>query len=145
MNNGASNAVHDHVVQPSRRGTTAGLRLYIGGALFFSGATALIFEVLWSRQFVTVFGNSSYAISIVLCAFMAGLGIGAWLGGRLADRCRARLLIYGLILTGVALWALAVPVLLDGLRRWVPRISLLAPDSLLTATVARFVISFAIL
>jgi spermidine synthase len=36
-------------------------------------------------------------------------------------------------------------VLLDGLRRWVPRISLLAPDSLLTATVARFVISFAIL
>ncbi|MHC4591285.1 MAG: hypothetical protein ACYS8L_01165, partial [Planctomycetota bacterium] len=47
-------------------------RLAVGGALFFSGATALIFEVLWSRQFVTVFGNSSYAISIVLCAFMAG-------------------------------------------------------------------------
>ncbi|MHC5035598.1 MAG: fused MFS/spermidine synthase, partial [Planctomycetota bacterium] len=115
------------------------------GALFFSGATALIFEVLWSRQFVTVFGNSSYAISIVLCAFMAGLGIGGWLGGRLADRFRARLLIYGLILAGVALWALLVPTLLDVLRRWVPRISLLAPDSLLTATVARFVISFAIL
>ena len=33
-------------------------------------------EVVWSRQFVTVFGNSSYAISVVLCAFMAGLGIG---------------------------------------------------------------------
>ncbi|MHC4593249.1 MAG: fused MFS/spermidine synthase, partial [Planctomycetota bacterium] len=115
------------------------------GAHLRGGATALIFEVLWSRQFVTVFGNSSYAISIVLCAFMAGLGIGAWLGGRLADRSRARLLIYGLILAGVALWALAVPMLLDGLRRWVPRISLLAPDSLLTATVARFVISFAIL
>ncbi|MHC4592418.1 MAG: hypothetical protein ACYS8L_06960, partial [Planctomycetota bacterium] len=58
---------------------TTTLRLIVGGALFLSGATALIFEVLWSRQFVTVFGNSSYAISIVLCAFMAGLGIGAWL------------------------------------------------------------------
>ena len=46
---------------------------------FFSGATAVIFEVLWSRQFVTIFGNSAYAISIVLCAYMAGLGLGVLL------------------------------------------------------------------
>ncbi|MHC4593026.1 MAG: hypothetical protein ACYS8L_10080, partial [Planctomycetota bacterium] len=43
---------------------------------FLSGATALVFEILWSRQFVTVLGASSYAISVVLCAFMAGLGVG---------------------------------------------------------------------
>jgi hypothetical protein len=42
----------------------------------------LVFEVLWSREFVTVFGNSSYAISIILCAYMAGLGLGGLAGGR---------------------------------------------------------------
>ncbi|MHC5035599.1 MAG: hypothetical protein ACYTFZ_11250, partial [Planctomycetota bacterium] len=68
MSNEASDTEHDHPAQTSRRATMAGRHLYAGGALFFSGATALIFEVLWSRQFVTVFGNSSYAISIVLCA-----------------------------------------------------------------------------
>jgi hypothetical protein len=46
-----------------------------------TGATSLVFEVLWSREFVTVFGNSSYAISIVLCAYMAGLGLGGLAGG----------------------------------------------------------------
>ena len=61
---------------------------------FLSGFTALVFEILWSRQFVTVFGNSSYAISVVLCAYMAGLGFGSWLGGRLADQTRRWLLLY---------------------------------------------------
>ena len=63
-----------------------GLRVVIYGMFFLSGATALVFEILWSRQFVTLFGNSSYAISVVLCAYMAGIGMGALLGGRLADR-----------------------------------------------------------
>ena len=51
----------------------------------------MIFEILWSRQFVTVFGNSSYAVSIVLCAYMAGLGLGGWIGGRLADQIQRRI------------------------------------------------------
>ena len=64
---------------------------------FMSGATALVFEVLWSRQFVTVFGSSPYAISVVLCAYMAGLGLGGLLGGWLADRIAHRVAAYGVI------------------------------------------------
>ena len=52
------------------------LTIYI--CFFLSGVTSMVFEILWSRRFVTVFGNSSYAVSIVLCAFMAGLGLGGW-------------------------------------------------------------------
>jgi predicted membrane-bound spermidine synthase len=48
---------------------------------FLSGVTSLVFEVLWSRQFVTVFGNSACAVSVVLCAYMTGLGLGGLLGG----------------------------------------------------------------
>lgn len=49
------------------RGGGKWVRWGVYGCFFLSGATSLVFEVLWSRQFVTVFGNSSYAISIVLC------------------------------------------------------------------------------
>lgn len=109
---------------------------------FLSGFTALVFEILWSRQFVTVFGNSSYSISVVLCAYMAGLGFGSWLGGRLADQTRRWLLLYAGIEAAIGLWALLIPLVLDGLRTWVPEVSLLAPDqSLLISSSLRFLIS----
>ena len=94
-------------------GMKLGIKAAVYGSFLLSGATALIWEVLWSRQFVTVFGNSSYAISVVLCAFMVGLGLGGWLGGRLADRFFSRrLLAYGVIQVGIAVWALGMPTVL---------------------------------
>ncbi len=121
------------------------LQLSIYVMFFLSGATALIFEILWSRQFVTVFGNTSYAISVVLCAFMGGLGIGSLLGGRLADRFPQRLLMYGAMQAGVALWAMGIPVLLEVIRVHLPGLSLLAPQSLLVPSLTRFVVSFGVL
>ena len=55
--------------------------------LFFgSGASALIYEVVWVRVFANVFGNTIYSASIVTAVFMLGLGIGSLTAGRLADR-----------------------------------------------------------
>jgi len=127
------------------RATAARLRAAAYGFFFLSGATSLIFEILWSRQFVTVFGNSSYAISIVLCAFMAGLGLGGWLGGRLADRFRDRLLLYGALQAAVALLALGVPLALALLRQVAPSIAMLAPRSAALTHLVRFAASFAVL
>ncbi len=122
-----------------------GLQLSIYVMFFLSGATALIFEILWSRQFVTAFGNSSYAISVVLCAFMGGLGIGSLLGGRLADRFPQRLMMYGVIQAGVALWAMGIPLLLEVILVHLAGLSLLSPQSLLVASLMRFVVSFGVL
>ena len=121
------------------------MRWGVYACFFLSGATALLFEVLWSRQFVTVFGNSSYAISIVLCAYMAGLGLGGLLGGRLADRIAQRAAAYGVVQAAVAVCALAIPPVLGWLRSLVPTLPALSPDSLLVSTLARFGLSFAIL
>src|SRR2546421_4267989 len=41
---------------------------------FLSGATGLVYEVIWVRLTGLVFGNTSQAISTVLGAFMAGVG-----------------------------------------------------------------------
>jgi spermidine synthase len=121
------------------------MRWGIYACFFLSGATAIVFEVLWSRQFVTVFGNSSYAIGIVLCAYMAGLGLGGLLGGRLADRITQRAAVYGVVQAVVAACALAIPPALGWLRLVVPTLPALSPDSLLVSTLARFGLSFAIL
>lgn len=129
----------------ARRFQTVLIRWCIYTCFFLSGATALVLEVLWSRQFVTVFGNSPYAISIVLCAYMAGLGLGGLFGGRLADRISNRAACYGVVQASVAAWAMAIPLLLDWLRAIVPTLAALSPESLLVSTLVRFGLSFAIL
>jgi spermidine synthase len=121
------------------------MRWGVYACFFFSGITAIIFEVLWSRQFVTVFGNSAYAISIVLCAYMAGLGLGGLVGGWFADRVTQRTAVYGIVQIGVAAWAMAIPTMLTWLRELVPALTALSPESLFVSTLARFGISFGIL
>src|SRR5438045_3287023 len=55
--------------------------------LFFSsGASALIYEVVWVRVFASVFGNTIYSASIVTAVFMLGLGAGSYHAGRWVDR-----------------------------------------------------------
>src|SRR3954467_13541710 len=76
-----------------------------------SGATGLIYEVLWARMLGLVFGATTFAISTVLAAFMGGLALGSAWAGRLAARIRRPLRAYALIEIGIALYALAVPYL----------------------------------
>ncbi len=130
---------------PVQNMSIALMRWGIYACFFLSGATAIIFEVLWSRQFVTVFGNSAYAISIVLCAYMTGIGLGGLVGGRFADRITQRAAVYGIVQIGVAAWAMAIPTMLTGLRELVPMLTVLSPESLFVSTMARFGLSFAIL
>jgi len=79
---------------------------------FLSGATGLVYEVLWIRMLGLVFGHTVFAVTTVLTAFMAGLGLGSWGFGRLADRQARPLRLYGLLEIGIGLFCLAVPVLL---------------------------------
>lgn len=84
--------------------------------LFFlaSGATGLILEVVWTRVLGTVFGNTVYAASAVLTTYMLGLAAGSLLLGRVADRIRRPLLLYGCLEIGVGLYAIAFPLLAAG-------------------------------
>ncbi|MDT5063233.1 MAG: spermidine synthase [Acidobacteriota bacterium] len=76
-----------------------------------SGATGLIYEVLWARMLGLVFGATTFAISAVLAAFMGGLALGSAWAANLAARIKRPLRAYGLIEIGIALYALAVPLL----------------------------------
>src|SRR5438105_3768844 len=78
---------------------------------FLSGATGLVYEVIWVRLTGLVFGNTSHAISIVLGAFMAGLALGSWKLGRRADRTPNPLRMYGMLEIGMGISAALVPLI----------------------------------
>lgn len=83
----------------------------IGVCFVLSGATGLVYEILWARMLGLVFGATTFAISAVLAAFMGGLALGSAWAGRLASRIKRPLKVYGLLEIGIALYALAVPLL----------------------------------
>jgi spermidine synthase len=55
---------------------------------FISGAVALVYEVLWLRMLILIFGSTQFAVSTILTAFMSGLALGSFLFGRFVDRHR---------------------------------------------------------
>jgi spermidine synthase len=115
------------------------------GFFFLSGASGLVYEVIWTRVLLTVFGATLYAVATVLAAFMGGLALGSILGGRVADRLRRPLLWYGAVEILVAATALAVPV---GLRLFDPlyrAIYAAGDSSFLALSLVRFAVSFAVL
>ncbi|HKC12327.1 MAG TPA: fused MFS/spermidine synthase, partial [Vicinamibacteria bacterium] len=84
--------------------------LYV--AFFLSGATALVYQVVWSKYLTLFVGGTSFAHTIVLATFMGGLAFGNWAFGRLSDRAGwDKLLLYALLETGVGLLCLTFPTL----------------------------------
>ena len=86
-------------------------------ALFLlSGASGLIYQVVWFRLLATVFGATVPAVTTVLAAFMSGLALGSYLLGRWSDRSRKPLRRYAGYELGIAVTALAALVAMEGMR-----------------------------
>jgi spermidine synthase len=62
--------------------------LFLISIYFFSGFAALVYQVIWQRWLAFFTGISSVNISLIVSAFMAGLGIGYLVGGYLSDRLK---------------------------------------------------------
>lgn len=60
---------------------------------FVSGFSALIYQVSWQRLLFTNIGVDLSSITVIISVFMAGLGIGAYFGGRLADMFHSRVIL----------------------------------------------------
>jgi spermidine synthase len=110
-----------------------------------SGATGLIYEVLWARMLGLVFGATTLAVSTVLAAFMGGLALGSALSGRKAARLKRPLQFYGLIEIAIAVYALLVPLLFRLVDHAYVFIWQQFHPSLYAFSVWRFVLSCAIL
>lgn len=88
------------------------LALFVYLCFLLSGASGLIYEVVWMRKLTLVFGNTVHAVSTILAVYMGGLALGSWLFGRRADSHEHPLRLYVWIELAIAAGGLAVMWLL---------------------------------
>lgn len=87
------------------------MRWYFG-FFFVSGFCSVLYELVWLRQAMAQFAVTTALVSIVLSAFMVGLGLGSWGAGRVARRTTGRLpglRLYAAVELLIGLSAFAVP------------------------------------
>jgi spermidine synthase len=74
---------------------------------FFSGFPALIYQLVWQRSLFRIFGVNSESVTIVVTAFMLGLGLGSLCGGWISRRSNLKpLLLLGAIELATAAFGL---------------------------------------
>jgi len=108
---------------------------------FLSGASCLIYEVVWLRWLVQLLGATALAVSTILATFMAGLALGSWVGGRLAARRRRPLVTYGILELAIGAYALVLPVLLQGVPAALPYLGVTGDSSFENLSLVRFALS----
>ncbi len=142
-------AVRDRTLSPAAAlSDRRGLALLAGLVIVFmlSGASGLIYQVVWVRMLSLVFGVTAYAISTVLSSFFAGLALGSFLAGRMSDRLRQPLRAYAGAEVLIAVLGLLTPVAF-AIARWVyiGIYDYLPVSGLGPLSAVRFVLAFIIL
>jgi len=87
---------------------------WITFVFFASGFAALVYQVVWQRALFAIFGINMEAVTVVVTAFLLGLGLGSILGGILSRLVRHPLLVFALSEFGIAAFGV---VSLDLFRR----------------------------
>ena len=78
-----------------------------------SGATGLVYEVVWTRLLTLIMGNTHYSIATVLTAFMGGLALGSFVGGKIIDRDFNPLAAYAILEAGIGIYCLLIPLFIE--------------------------------
>ena len=97
---------------------TRNLAVLLKFVFFFSGFSSLIYQVVWQRLLTTYYGVGSISITLIVSVYMFGLGLGALLGGFLAERVKARITLYFLVELLLGIFGLASLPFLDVLGRY---------------------------
>ncbi len=82
---------------------------------FFTGLTALGYEVLWARILSTLFGVSIFGVVVTISAFLAGLGVGSIVGTRFLKLIQSPLRLFAVLEILVALFAFNLSTILTAL------------------------------
>lgn len=96
-------------------------------AIGLSGMTSFAYEVLWTRSLVFLLGNSTYAFTLMLTAFLSGIALGGFLIRFPADRARSPVALFAWLEILIGCLAAAVLPLLftvtgsEPVRAWLAR------------------------
>ena len=99
-----------HATLPASAHFVSQRHIYLFSILFLiSGFSGLIYEVVWERMLQMFFGVNFFSVTLIVSAYMLGLGIGSLIGGRVSQFTRNPLLAYGLLEGGICLLGLISP------------------------------------
>lgn len=88
--------------------------MVLHGVFILSGISALIYQLVWQRALLTIYGSNVESVAMVMAAFLAGLGMGSIVGGWVSKSARAPLvLLFGLAELGVGGYGLISLKLFD--------------------------------
>ena len=89
---------------------------FLAVLLCLSGFCALVYQMVWLREFRLIFGAATPATAAVLAVFMGGLGAGGIWFGRRSEGTSNPLRLYAILEVGIGLAALTTPWVLMGVR-----------------------------
>jgi spermidine synthase len=73
---------------------------------FFSGFPALLYQIVWQRALFTLYGVNIQSVTMVVTAFMVGLGLGSLVGGWISRQKVPLLLVFGLAEIAISLYGI---------------------------------------
>src|SRR5580658_10074471 len=78
-----------------------------------SGFSALLYQVVWQRSLFAIYGINVESVTVIVTAFMLGLGVGSLAGGEVSKSPkRPALLYFSLVELGIgAFGLLSLPLL----------------------------------
>ncbi|HEY3296552.1 MAG TPA: fused MFS/spermidine synthase [bacterium] len=121
-------------------------RYLIYSLFLLSGISGLIYQIVWTRLLVVVFGNTMLATSTVLSAFMGGLAAGSYTLGRYIDRKpRPLLQVYACLEAGIGLFALIFPFLIHAVTPLYASLYNGVAANIVLLNLVRFAVCFAII
>lgn len=77
------------------------------GVFVLSGLSALLYQMIWQRSLLTLYGSNVESVAMVVTAFLLGLGLGSLAGGWVSKHPRLPLvLLFALAELGIGLYGL---------------------------------------
>lgn len=87
------------------------VRIYYFLIFILTGFSALTYQIVWQRILTNFTGADALSVTLVVAAFMGGLGFGSLFGGYAADRINneKRVSLFALTQAGIACFAIISP------------------------------------
>lgn len=138
---GSPEAVLRHHAEPTGVVTTKEQRpVFLLIAFAFVGATAISYEIAWARLLGTILGSSTYAFTLMLATFLAGMVLGSMLYERWAASRAVTLRTFAHTQTFTAIAALMFLIFFRELPTVVPPILRATHQSFSGLVLAQFVV-----
>ncbi len=115
------------------------------GFFFLTGLTGLAYELVWIRLLILAFGSTQFAITTVLVVFMAGLALGSFIFGRVADGDASPLKVYAAIEIALGVYCIFSPLVFSMVRDVYLLVGASSPQLVAGFEASQFALSFAAL